>query len=105
MDASNIVKEVLAGTTGGDIDDVLSSARGNGNVAFQRAIAMYISYKETGDYTATGRLFDRERTTVRHAVERIEKEIGNDKAFARRVRKMEKNLAETEHATGNAVRA
>jgi chromosomal replication initiation ATPase DnaA len=53
--------------------DLRRSTRGRANVALARQVAMYIAHVGCGlSLTQTGRLFDRDRTTVAHACGVIE---------------------------------
>ncbi|MCB1489478.1 MAG: chromosomal replication initiator DnaA [Bauldia sp.] len=54
--------------------DVLDSqSRGRKDVAFARQTAMYLAYTRMGlSYVEAGRLFERDRTTARHACRQVE---------------------------------
>lgn len=59
-------------------NDIFSNVRIN-EIAFPRQVAMYLCSKMLSmNYTAIGKEFNKERTTVKHNVEKIEKDILND---------------------------
>ncbi|CAN5365609.1 hypothetical protein BH10PSE9_BH10PSE9_08510 [soil metagenome] len=52
--------------------------RGTGRVALARQIAIYLAHTRLGlNYTASGALFGRDRTTAAHAVRKIEERREN----------------------------
>lgn len=59
-------------------NDIFSNVRIN-EIAFPRQVAMYLCSKMLSmNYTAIGKEFNKERTTVKHNVEKIEKDILTD---------------------------
>ena len=53
--------------------DLRSATRGTAEAAFARQVAMYLAHVSCGlSFTAIGRIFHRDRTTVAHACELIE---------------------------------
>jgi chromosomal replication initiation ATPase DnaA len=71
---TSIATEV-AGEFGSRLSAILASQRGSAEDARSRAIAIAV-YKEVSPVPLTltdlGRVFERDRTTVRHALERVE---------------------------------
>lgn len=68
--------------------EIASPLRGSPAVASTRQIAIWLFYewKEPGSWSALGRAFGRDRTTVRHAVERVSARMNEDEGLGRRVR-------------------
>lgn len=58
---------------GGTVKGLLSPTRGRPADAWRRAVAMYVycTACADGNLSATGRVFDRDRTVVRHAMSRV----------------------------------
>jgi chromosomal replication initiation ATPase DnaA len=54
-------------------DALKADGRGRADVAFARQVAMYLAHTRLGFcYVATGALFERDRTTARHACQQVE---------------------------------
>lgn len=75
--AERYIGRVLAEAVGGalsvDPEKLAVKGRGDARTAFARHIAIYIARTRLGlSFTAAGRLFDRDRTTVAHACRRVE---------------------------------
>ena len=70
----------------------IASDRRNTHVVGARQIAMYLAHlRATASFPVIGRQFgDRDRTTVYHAVRRVEALIAQDPAFAARVDKLDR---------------
>jgi chromosomal replication initiator protein len=71
--------------------------------AYERArmVAMYLSRELTGwSYPAIARLFDRDHTTVMHAVNRVEELASADADFGARVEDIRKKLCSEERVNG-----
>lgn len=83
-----LLEVVLERTGGGSFSDILSDTRGPKEAAAQRRIAMYLHYEYSSkNFSETGRTFNRDRTTVRHAYEQI---VGamTDKNFKTKIANM-----------------
>ena len=66
-------ERLAASSLGVDVDGMRSAERGNARVAFARHTAMYLAHIHLGlSFSAIGRAFGRDRTTVAHACARIE---------------------------------
>lgn len=64
---------IVAAAFGLAVEEVASSRRGSAEVSFARQVAMYLAHTRLGlPYVATGRLFQRDRTTARHACRLVE---------------------------------
>lgn len=80
---------------------LLARTRGRKDVAEARQVAMYLSHKlcPSLSLTAIGEFFGRDRTTVRHAFEKVGVRHftadPKEKAAARRVDQLEKRLVRT----------
>lgn len=76
-----------------NIDDIKSKKR-TANIAFARQIAMYLSRKMTEEsLTRIGVEFGgKDHTTIMHAVDKIEKEIGKDKKLKEVINNIEAQL-------------
>lgn len=70
-----IIREVLQAFPGVSVDDIKGSRRTD-NIVKPRQLAMYEVYRQRPDmsYPAIARIFNRDHTTVMHAVKKIEKE-------------------------------
>lgn len=68
--------------------ELASRLRGSPAVATTRQIAMWLFYewKRPDTWTELGAAFSRDRTTVRHGVEKVSDRMNADEAFGRRVR-------------------
>jgi hypothetical protein len=72
----------------------LLSANRTRHVATARMIAMWLARKHTKfSYAAIGAVFDRDHTSVIHAVERIDAEIRGDRKLAALVESIGRNVA------------
>lgn len=71
--------------TGVDARGVLSSKRESADVAWTRQCAMYIYWEGTGrpSFTKLGTVFGRDRTTVRHAIQKVR--AREDTAFQKKL--------------------
>lgn len=61
--------------------DILVPTRSGKDIAWARQVAMYLAYHRNGrNFTAVGRAFNRDRTTVRHAVIKVQERVvaGNE---------------------------
>jgi hypothetical protein len=59
---------IVAAAFGLGVEEVRSSRRGPAEASFARQVAMYLAHTRLGlPFAATGRLFNRDRTTARHA--------------------------------------
>lgn len=67
------VAEATVAELGGELDDLLSTTRKHPEDAFRRAVAMYVYHELWGkdNLSETGRAFGRDRSTVRHALDRV----------------------------------
>ena len=80
---------------------LLARSRGRKDVAEARQVARYLSHKlcPSRSLTAIGEFFGRDRTTVRHAFEKVGMRHftadPKEKAAARRVDQLEKRLGRT----------
>ena len=64
---------IVAAAFGLGVDEVRSDGRGSADVSFARQVAMYLAHTRLGlPFATTGRLFDRDRTTARHACRQVE---------------------------------
>lgn len=54
------------------VDDLFQQHRGPRHVPLMRQLAMYILHRQGAAYSAVGRAFDRDRTTVRHGCQHVE---------------------------------
>jgi chromosomal replication initiation ATPase DnaA len=69
--------------------ELTSPLRGSPPVASTRQVAMWLLYewKQLGSWSELGRAFERDRTTVRHGVERVSaRMIADEEGLGRRVR-------------------
>ncbi len=87
----------VAGEFGSRLSAILSSTRGRPEDARARAIAMYV-YRAAEPVcipclTELGKTFGRDRTTVRHALNRVEGWKKNEPGFKRRLERVQQNLA------------
>ncbi len=67
---------------------VLNSSRGTKKEAWIRAIAIYAyvcRYPGPVNWTETGRMFGRDRTSVRHAAQRVQRRTETNREFVRRL--------------------
>lgn len=64
---------IVTAAFGLGLDEVRSGRRGSAQVSFARQVAMYLAHTRLGlPYATTGRLFQRDRTTARHACRLVE---------------------------------
>jgi Bacterial dnaA protein helix-turn-helix len=71
--AGSFMRAVVAAAFGLKPDDLATQRRGRAEVAFARQVAMYLAHTRLRlPYVVVGRLFDRDRTTARHACRRVE---------------------------------
>ena len=74
--AANVIAAVSA-ASGISREVLLGDGRGEKHVADARAVAMWRLRELTGaSYPAIGRVFGRHHTTVIHAVQRVQRELG-----------------------------
>jgi chromosomal replication initiation ATPase DnaA len=88
----------VAGEFGSKLSSILSSTRGRPEDARARAIAMYVYQRadcvpQMPCLTALGRQFGRDRTTVRHALRRVEAWKKSEPGFRRRLERVQQDLA------------
>ena len=88
----------VAGEFGSKLSCILAPTRGRPEDARARAIAMYVyqradSVPAMPCYTALGHQFGRDRTTVRHALQRVEDWKASEPDFARRLERVQQELA------------
>lgn len=76
---------------------LLSRTRGRKDVAEARQVAMYLATKlcPSMSLTAIGEFFGRDRTTVRHAAEKVAANCQTRNASARHVKILEERLVRT----------
>lgn len=85
-----LIEAVIAAAYAVPIDELRSSSRGTQSVAFARQSAMYLAHVVLGlNYSATGALFNRDRTTAAHACQVVE-DRRDDPAVDRLLQKMER---------------
>lgn len=87
----------VAGEFGSKLSSILSPTRGRPEDARARAIAMYVYRRadcvpEMPCYTVLGKHFGRDRTTVRHALQRVEEWKTSEPDFARRLERVQLEL-------------
>jgi chromosomal replication initiation ATPase DnaA len=64
---------MVAAALGLSASDITSDRRGAADIAFARQVAMYLAHTHLRmPLTEAGRLFHRDRTTVRHACRQVE---------------------------------
>jgi Bacterial dnaA protein helix-turn-helix len=79
--------------------DLRSATRGTAEAAFARQVAMYLAHVSCGlSFTAIGRIFHRDRTTVAHACELIE-DRRDDARVDRTLDLLEAVIARLDHVT------
>ena len=68
------VIEAVTAELGVSRAQLLSPTRSSQRVATARQVAMCVAYRadKSSNYSSVGRLFDRDRTTVRHAVHKCD---------------------------------
>src|SRR5262245_13783698 len=67
------VGSIVAAAFGIGADEVRAGRRGAAEVSFARQVAMYLAHTRLGlSFAATGRLYNRDRTTARHACRQVE---------------------------------
>jgi chromosomal replication initiation ATPase DnaA len=86
----------VAGEFGSKLSAILGPRRGHAEDARSRAIAMFV-YRDVvpGDrpcYTELGRVFGRDRTTVRHAIGRVQSWICNERNFVIRLKAVKERI-------------
>ena len=87
------ILNIVAAAHGIDPELVLTNSRSRADVALCRQITMYIVHVVLGyTMTRTGRLFDRDRSTVGHACARIE-DMRDDKDFDAALASLEQVLS------------
>lgn len=84
-----IIQEAVCEEYGISLEDMLSERRFH-KIAHPRQIAMYLAFKlSTASSCNIGDAFDRDHTTVLHAIKVIERHIERDAIFAQRVAGLE----------------
>lgn len=87
----------VAGEFGSRLSAILAPNRGRPEDARSRAIAMYVYQKAEPvaepSLTALGREFGRDRTTARHALNRVEEWKRTEPGFKRRLERLQQELA------------
>lgn len=82
---------------GSRLSAILSSTRGSPPDARARAISMYV-YRQAATVapclTELGRVFDRDRTTVRHALQRVAFWAFSEPGFNERLARVQQRVAE-----------
>ena len=83
MSPDTLKRIVLAVTRefGSDPDSVMASTRRLPVDSRARAVAMSICYDRMQSYTDVGKLFERDRTTVRAAVHRVDRLVASGPVF------------------------
>jgi chromosomal replication initiation ATPase DnaA len=67
------IERTVAGAYAVPVREIRTSSRGRASVAFARQVAMYLAHVALGqNYSAIGRAFGRDRTTVAHACRLVE---------------------------------
>lgn len=91
--AVDLVVDAVALTTGQCRSDIFHGGRGTAAQAEARQLAMYLAHTQLGmSLTRVGELFCRDKTTVSHAVPKIENKRDSD-PFDARLEQMENGLS------------
>lgn len=97
--------ELVAEARGLRAGELLGPDRGKAGIALARQLAMYLMHTHyCRIYSAVGRYFDRDRTTVSHACALIE-DMREDPAFDELVEKIERALSDDAAVEREASRA
>lgn len=88
----------VAGEFGSRLSAILATTRGRAEDARSRAIAIYVyRYSEAIPYapcyTELGKVFERDRTTIRHALARVEGWKKTEKGFKSRLESVQQRVA------------
>jgi hypothetical protein len=93
----SLVEAAVARVFGASALQIRSPKRGGARIAFARHVAIYLSHVAFGlNYTDTGRVFGRDRTTVRYACAAIE-DRRDDMRFDTLLNVLEAALIESVH--------
>ena len=86
------IQQFVARQLAVSLNDLLSHRR-SGSLSMKRHIAMWLAYKRSGAGTTTvGRAFNRDHTTILHAVSRIDELMKSDESLKNRMANLEKAL-------------
>lgn len=84
---ADIVIDAVSKETGVSRDLILAPSRSSRNVAWARMVAVYIIRELTGaSWSEIGRKFGRDRTTIRHAYQVVQRDKGKSGNLVTRIK-------------------